>query len=264
MSREQDFINSIVPGAQECQYLTNMFAAVTIGQACLETGYGKSRPVDVTTGEDSFNIFGIKASDGEPFVTSATHEELSSLPADYISYTRLSNGKYDVIIHAKFRKFSSITECVIYRSGFLLQSKYYGKALAATTPEDAIHYLIHTGFFNSNNEEIGYATDSKYIDGVLSIMNSFNLKQYDLTKEEISMIDELKKTVEKCLTKIDTLTAEVAAFTKPEAQQVIQPWAQEGHDYVVANKISDGKRPESVLTRQEAWTMLDNINKIKK
>lgn len=173
------FIQSLIEGAQQVQRMTGMFTSVTIAQACLETGYGAHRPIDKYTGEDSFNIFGVKATSGQPYVISTTWE--------------VYDGK-TVSIDAKFRKYASITECLVFRSGFL-GSAYYKKACEASTPYDAANFLIHTGFFDSQGAEIGYATDPSYVSKLVSIINVNNLTAYDLPKggeEE----DEMNKVLD--------------------------------------------------------------------
>ena len=42
MSYQQDFINTLIDGAQETQKQFGIFASVTIAQAIWETGWGKS------------------------------------------------------------------------------------------------------------------------------------------------------------------------------------------------------------------------------
>lgn len=257
MSVQQDFIDLISLGAQECQYMSGMFASVTIAQACLETGYNSARPIDVNTNEDSFNVFGIKSVKNMPFVTSKTWEEVKTLPKNYLQYQKLANGKFRVQILADFIKFSSIAECVLYRAKFLIESPYYGKALNANTPEEAAYYLIHTGFKNSVGEEISYATDSKYPDKIISIIKTYNLKKYDLTQEDLRMISELKTLVEQQGKEIDKLKANAV---KAASEQKVAVWAQQGADFVEKFNLSDGTRPESPMTRQEFWKTLESYD----
>src|SRR5690606_9995093 len=106
VSEPQLFIQSLVPGARKVQLLTGLFASVTIAQASLETGYGRSRPVDVVSGEDSYNLFGRKARPGEPSVRSLTWEVLDRLPNDYVRSEKQADGRYKVWVYAYFRKYN--------------------------------------------------------------------------------------------------------------------------------------------------------------
>lgn len=45
--------------------------------------------------------------------------------------------------------------------------------------------------------------------------------------------------------------------------QEVSDWAKEGYKFVTENKISDGKRPKDNVTREEIWTMLHNLYKLK-
>lgn len=46
-----------------------------------------------------------------------------------------------------------------------------------------------------------------------------------------------------------------------EKEQTVSTWAKDAHNWVVANKISDGTRPKDAVTREEAWTMIYNSRK---
>jgi flagellum-specific peptidoglycan hydrolase FlgJ len=128
MVKPLEFIQNVYAAAQAAQCQSGMFASVTIAQAFLETGYGNSMPVDVNTGEISYNMFGIKAAAGQPYVVSLTREVYKTLPSKYERYTKLPNGKYEVYIYANFRKFKDYTECFLGRSVAFVKSKYWKKA----------------------------------------------------------------------------------------------------------------------------------------
>ena len=46
--------------------------------------------------------------------------------------------------------------------------------------------------------------------------------------------------------------------------ETVPTWAEEGHEFVVDNSISDGTRPNDVITRAEVWTMLERLYQITK
>jgi flagellum-specific peptidoglycan hydrolase FlgJ len=161
VSKTSDFINLVVPGAQEVQRQTGMFASVTIAQAAWETGWGVCTPKDINTGVESYNLFGRKASENEPYVLARTWE--------------VYNGQ-KVYINEKFKKFNSYVESILDRSSFL-KLPWYQRACNATDPYDAARFLIDTGY-----PGYSYATDPNYVNGITSIMKTYNLTQYDLPK----------------------------------------------------------------------------------
>lgn len=163
MSKTSDFINLVIPGAQEVQRQTGMFASVTIAQAAWETGWGMSTPKDINTGAESYNLFGRKASGGEPYVLSSTWE--------------VYDGK-KVIINAKFKKFHSYVDSILDRSSFLTLP-WYQKACKATNAFAAAQFLIDTGY-----PGYSYATDPNYVNGITSMIKTYNLTQFDLSEEE--------------------------------------------------------------------------------
>ena len=266
MSDPASFIKSIISPAQNVQRHIGMFTSVTIAQACLETGYNSSTPKDIHTKEESYNLFGMKAASGQPYVTSETTEIYQNLPSSYIKYEKRSDGKYKVWVHAKFRKFSSFDECFLVRADFLKKSKYWEKALNAKTPEEAIHGLQHTGYF-TNGYEISYATDNEYEDKLISIISRYGLKQYDLSdddvyiEEELKMIAELTKRVEELEKRCEDLSNKIESRDQKLAQ-----WAKAGLAFVTTEKgdtyISDGHRPKDNVKREEIWTMLERYHRL--
>jgi flagellum-specific peptidoglycan hydrolase FlgJ len=161
VSKAQDFINLVLPGAQEVQRQTGMFTSVTIAQAAWETGWGVSTPKDHITGEESYNLFGRKASGDEPYVTAPTWEVYQGQRVE---------------IMARFKKFNSYVDSILDRSSFL-KLPWYQRACNADNPYDAAKYLIDTGY-----PGYSYATDPNYVSGLTSIIDSYNLTQYDLPK----------------------------------------------------------------------------------
>ncbi|MBO9607213.1 MAG: glucosaminidase domain-containing protein [Paenibacillaceae bacterium] len=186
----QEFIDLMVPGAQEVQLQSGMFASVTIAQAIWETGTGASIPVDRDTGECSYNLFGRKAAAVEPYVTAKTWEVYDFVPGDAISSEKRPDGKYKVWIWARFRKFNSYTESVMDRTSFLTLP-WYRKACEASNPFDAARFLIDTGY-----PGYSYATDPNYADGIISVINSAHLTRYDLPKRGTEEEEEMIKVLE--------------------------------------------------------------------
>ena len=152
--RPEEFIESLLPGAQSLQRQTGLFTSLTIAQAALETGWGKFIPVDKDDGQISNNIFGIKGAGPAGFVLCWTEEELQ-------------DGSR-IRILAKFRAYNNFDECLQDRYEVLLQPRY-DRVREASTPEAAAGFLY----------VCGYATDSEYPQKLIQIMHDFDLKQYD-------------------------------------------------------------------------------------
>lgn len=138
-----------------------------IAQACLESGYGTS---ELAT--KAHNYFGIKYS-----------TEVSEKSA-YIKVgsEQNANGTYTSSV-MKWCAFSSIDKCVEGYFKFLFKRKgitRYNNLIGVTNPKT---YL-------ENIKADGYATSLKYVDNLMSVINSNNLTIYDKTtivKEEKTM-----------------------------------------------------------------------------
>ena len=152
--RPEEFIESLLPGAQALQRQTRLFTSLTIAQAALETGWGRFIPVDKDDGQESNNLFGIKGTGPAGSVLCWTEEELQ-------------DGSR-IRILAKFRAYNNFDECLQDRYEVLLQPRY-DRVREASTPEAAAGFLY----------VCGYATDSEYPQKLTKIMHDFDLKQYD-------------------------------------------------------------------------------------
>ena len=153
MSKQQDFIDIMVPAAQVLMKEYGIFASTSIAQACLETGYGSFLPKDKYTGKVSFNYFGVKGEGPAGHVTCQTWE--------------VYNGK-KVTIDAVFRAYNNITESLRDHHKLLMNDRYI-PVRQAKTAEEACQQL----------QKCGYATDPDYPNKLISIINQFNLRQYD-------------------------------------------------------------------------------------
>lgn len=143
---------------------TALFPSVKLAQAALESGWGK-----YTAGN---NMFGIKADGAQSpywhgeYVASRTSEYQGS---GYVSTT------------SKFRKYATIADSIRDHTWFLLKNRRYSSAgvFTAQTPEEQARAL----------QKAGYATDPGYADKLISIINRYNLKQYDKKKTVMRAIE---------------------------------------------------------------------------
>lgn len=147
-----DFISKYKSSVQEACSGTPIFVSVTLAQAALETGWGKS-----SIGN---NMFGIKATGStnlywrgkKRLVT--THEVIKGVSQ---------------IKKCWFRDYDSVADSIRDHNRLLLTSPIYKRVREAKTPEEQCRML----------KACGYATAINYDKTLISIINSRNLKQYD-------------------------------------------------------------------------------------
>ncbi|MBS4022805.1 MAG: glucosaminidase domain-containing protein [Dethiobacter sp.] len=148
-AQRQEFIDQIAPAAMEGYNQYGILPSLTISQAILESGWGKYHI--------SNNLFGIKAT------SSWTGEVAIRTTKEYI------NGQW-VTIEAKFRAYPSFAESIIdYIRLIGTTSRYSGVLTASDYKEAAMRVWL-----------AGYATDPQYPQKLVSIIESYNLDQYDI------------------------------------------------------------------------------------
>lgn len=155
-----------------------LFSSVVIAQACLETGYGKSSLMMKANA-----VFGIKAtSSWEGKVYNANTKECY----DGVSMTN---------INACFRAYDSLDESIRDYFNLIINLPRYKNAIRRNSPLECITAI----------KEGGYATDPKYVDKVMSIINTYNLTKYDNTCESVN--NETLNTIKYVVKAGDTLSA---------------------------------------------------------
>lgn len=148
----KEFIEQIAPKVQAyCRQYGYAFPSAIIGQACLESGFGKS-----SLAYKYHNYFGMKCGTAwrGKSVNLSTNEE----------YTK---GVYTTI-KDNFRVYDSMDEGVQGYFSFINNSRYARLKLATSSR----HYLEII-------KDCGYATSSKYVDSVYSVITSNNLERFD-------------------------------------------------------------------------------------
>jgi hypothetical protein len=140
----QDLIDAAVSSFEE----TGVSAAVTLAQYILESNWGRSMP------NGSNNPFGIKARTGDPFVSALTHEEI---------------GGRSVAVNARFRKFDSIEQAFVA----------HGVLIENGSPYQGLHAILGNADELANGLTGIYATDSHYGASLISLMDRYDLRQYD-------------------------------------------------------------------------------------
>lgn len=138
-SPQMAFVERLMPHARAAERETGVPASYILGQAALESGWGKSE-MRHADGSPSFNLFGIKATGGWRGGTVDART------------TEFENGEAVKQV-ARFRSYGSYTEAFADYARLLANSPRYGQALrAADSPEG----------FAGGLQRAGYATDPDY------------------------------------------------------------------------------------------------------
>jgi peptidoglycan hydrolase FlgJ len=141
------FVDKLAAPAQAASAATGIPARFIIGQAALESGWGKSE-IKKADGSTSHNVFGIKATKDWAGKT------VSTVTTEYV------NGKPHRTVE-KFRAYDSYQDAMTDYASMLKSNPRYAQVL--NTSHDV------TGFANGM-QRAGYATDPHYAKKLLSIM----------------------------------------------------------------------------------------------
>ncbi len=152
-STKAEFINIIYYYSIIDETDSKVPAAVTTAQATLETGYGKFIPVDISSGQFSYNLFGIKGTGPAGSVTAWTYEEDRK--------TKIWEP-----VRSHFRAYHGYKESVKDHSRLFYDNlTRYGAAFQTKTPAD----------FAKAIAKAGYATDSNYAKKIIYFMGYWGL-----------------------------------------------------------------------------------------
>ena len=144
------FIDRIAADAIKSQQQTGVPASVTMAQAILESGWGKS---GLSTKANNF--FGIKGTGPAGSVTMRTREVI--------------NGQ-SVYVNAAFRKYDSPAQSFADHGKFFTDNKRYSTAMKHT---DDPHR------FAQEIAKAGYATDPNYAKALSGLINQYGLARFD-------------------------------------------------------------------------------------
>lgn len=160
MSEKTDNFIATVGALARNEYLSRdvwILPSVCIAQAALESGWNLN----------ARTLFGIKGTG----YTATTGEYY--------------NGNY-VEIQDSFRDFGGVANSVVGYYDFLRDTPRYKNALNNSDYKDAVDKLIHT------TDGYAYATDPNYISKIVSIIEQYNLTEYDVSRETSNVdIDDL-------------------------------------------------------------------------
>ncbi len=150
----QEFVTNLLPIAKEVASEIGLDPKAMVAQAAVETGWGQHLIHD-GAGNNSHNLFGVKASRG--WQGEKTYIDTLEYEAGMPQKTK-----------AAFRSYDSFADSMRDYIDFLRSSPRYETALQQT--EDPQRYFQEL-------QRSGYATDPKYADKVLSVLNGDTMSQ---------------------------------------------------------------------------------------
>ena len=150
----QDFIDTLAPHAKELQQGYGVLPSIILGQAILESNWGQSQ-----LASQYKNLFGIKASGNQPKISLETKEFV--------------NEQW-ITIQGDFRVYNTWEESLddhtmLFVNGTNWNPQLYSGVLTATNYKQAAQAL----------QTAGYATDPNYANKIISVIESYDLEQYD-------------------------------------------------------------------------------------
>ncbi|NUS74195.1 MAG: glucosaminidase [Corynebacteriales bacterium] len=151
-----DFVEHAGGSAKASQWEYGVPSSVTVAQAILESGWGKS---GLAVNEN--NYFGIKCRDGIPGPIAIGCAEYPTKECD-------AQGCYDTT--GLFRKYASIEDSFRDHGRFLFESPRYAAAFNYSHDADQFVREIHAA---------GYATDPDYSNKVIRIMQQQDLYRFN-------------------------------------------------------------------------------------
>lgn len=155
-SEQMNFINDVKEGAIENYKKYGILPSITIGQAILESEWGRSK-----LATDGNNLFGIKASE--------------NYKGDVINLK--TKEFYDVTINDNFRKYKTKEESIIDHGEFLKNNKRYEEngVFIAKTYVNQAKALEKAGYSTAENEK----GEKIYAKSLIQLIREYNLQLID-------------------------------------------------------------------------------------
>ncbi|MEX3935574.1 flagellar assembly peptidoglycan hydrolase FlgJ [Paraburkholderia phymatum] len=141
------FVDKLAAPAQAASAATGIPARFIIGQAALESGWGK-REIKKADGTTTHNVFGIKAT------ADWTGKTVATVTTEYI------NGRSQRVVE-KFRAYDSYEEAMTDYASFLKSNPRYAQVINSSRDVNG---------FAQGMQRAGYATDPHYAKKLISIM----------------------------------------------------------------------------------------------
>lgn len=148
----QSFFNNVAPAARQVASARGLYASLMIAQAALESGWGGSY---LSTA--AYNLFGVKWNGSGAYINLSTQEYYG--------------GAYHTVM-ARFQRYSSYTESLNAYANLICSH------FPRSTKVQASSYAVAAQ--NLRNGVYGtYATDPSYASKLISVIERYNLTQYD-------------------------------------------------------------------------------------
>jgi flagellar protein FlgJ len=148
---QQDFVQKLMPHAEQASRETGIPAHQMVGQAALESGWGK-REIKMPDGSNSHNLFGIKAGPG-----------WNGKVAEVMT-TEYHNGVANKQVE-KFRAYGSYAEAFKDYAGMLSSNPRYAEVMKQADSAQGFAHAL---------QKAGYATDPNYGDKLSKVIKSVN------------------------------------------------------------------------------------------
>ena len=145
------WLKTVVTPAQMSAREYGVPASVTLAQCILESAWGSSQ-----LARRYNNYFGIKALPGQPYIEFATDEVVASRTVREL---------------ARFTKYPSAIECFEAHARLLATAERYAPAMRHTSD---------VAGFCAALRMCGYSTEPTYAFRLISLIDEFDLEQYDL------------------------------------------------------------------------------------
>ena len=170
---EKEFVELIGPLAAADYKESGILASITAAQACLESGYGST-----DLAQNANNLFGMKET-----LSGNTWDSVWDGTSVYRKKTAEQDKNGNVYyVWANFRKYPSIQESIRDHSLYLTQARN-GSALRYAGLAGCQDYRKAAKIIKDG----GYATDVQYVSKLCSLIERWNLTQYDKEVETVSV-----------------------------------------------------------------------------
>jgi len=147
--RKREFVSTMAEHAKAAEAKTGIPAKFMLGQAALESGWGKKEIKD-SSGQSAFNVFGIKATGNW------------TGPTVNVTTTEFINGVANKVV-AKFRAYASYAESFADYAKLIADSPRYANVIK--TARDGVEA------FAQGLQRAGYATDPAYATKLTRVIN---------------------------------------------------------------------------------------------
>lgn len=154
VKKQREFINALLPAANDVQRRYNILVSISLAQAILESNWGTSQ-----LSSQYNNLYGVKATGNVPSVNLSTQEFV--------------NGEF-ITITGCFRVYDSWSESVESHALLLVNGTDWNHNQYKDVLDSDNYVAAAKGL-----QADGYATDPTYTSKIIEIIKKYKLYQYD-------------------------------------------------------------------------------------